>query len=332
MKIIIPMAGRGSRLRPHTLTTPKPLIKIAGKSIVKRLIEDISEVITEKITEIVYIIGDFGPEIEKDLHEIASEIGVKSHIYYQLKPLGTAHAIYCAKESLQGPIIVAFADTIFRANFKLQKDFECSIWTKKVADPTSFGVVVTNFKGEITDFKEKPEKFVSDKAIIGIYYFKESDKLNLDIEFLISNNIQKKGEFQLTDILSKMLKDGRKMSIENVDEWLDCGNPESCINTHNNILRNNKFKEDRKGFVIHNSKIIEPCYISNGVTIENSIIGPYVSIGKNSKIISSKINNSIIQDNTEIYEASFENSMIGNNVSYSGVGKTLNLGDFSNIK
>lgn len=122
------------------------------------------------------------------------------------------------------------------------------------------------------------------------------------------------------------------MSIENVDEWLDCGNPESCINTHNNILKNNKFKEDRKGFVIHNSKIIEPCYISNGVTIENSIIGPYVSIGKNSKIISSKINNSIIQDNTEIYEASFENSMIGNNVSYSGVGKTLNLGDFSNIK
>ena len=332
MKIIIPMAGRGSRLRPHTLTTPKPLIKIAGKSIVRRLIEDISKVVTEKITEIIYIIGNFGPKVEKALHEIASEIGVKSRIYYQLKPLGTAHAIYCARESLQGPIIVAFADTIFRANFKLQKDFECSIWTKKVIDPSSFGVVVTNAKGEITDFKEKPEKFVSDKAIIGIYYFKESDKLNSDIEFLISNNIHEKGEFQLTDILSKMLKDGKKMSIENVDEWLDCGNPESCINTHNKILRNNKLKEDRKGFVTHNSKIIEPCYISNGVTLENSIIGPYVSIGENSKIISSKINNSIIQDNTEIYEASFENSMIGNNVTYSGVGKTLNLGDFSNIK
>jgi glucose-1-phosphate thymidylyltransferase len=173
MRIIIPMAGMGKRMRPHTLTVPKPLIPIAGKPIVQRLVEDIVKVCGEPVEEVAFIIGDFGKEVEQKLIAIAEAEGAKGSIYYQDQPLGTAHAILCAQESMKGKTVVAFADTLFKADFKLDTEQEGIIWVQKVEDPKPFGVVKLDSNGSITDFVEKPEHFVSDLAIIGIYYFKE---------------------------------------------------------------------------------------------------------------------------------------------------------------
>lgn len=193
------MAGRGSRLRPHTLTIPKPLLPIAGKPIVQRLVEDITKVCGEPVDEIAFIIGDFGAEVEKNLVAVAESLGAKGSIYYQEEALGTAHAILCAKESLKGKVVVAFADTLFKADFKLDSDAEGIIWVNKIDDPRAFGVVKLNENNIITDFVEKPQEFVSDLAIIGIYYFKDGAYLKNELQYLIDNDIKEKGEYQLTN-------------------------------------------------------------------------------------------------------------------------------------
>jgi len=332
MKIIIPMAGMGKRMRPHTLTIPKPLIKIAGKHIVQRLVEDISLVCEEKVDEIAFVIGDFGKEVENELINIAKNVGSKATIYYQYEALGTAHAILCAKESLKGKVVVAFADTLFRAEFKLDAAQDGIIWVHKVKDPSSFGVVKTNEKNIITDFIEKPKEFISENAIIGIYYFKDGDYLCKQLQYLIDNNVQKGGEYQLTDALENMKKAGTKFTIGNVEEWLDCGNKNATVYTNQRILATNN-NEDlvSKSAIIINSIIIKPCFIGNNAKIENSVVGPYVSIGDYTSIDNSVISNSIIQNNTKLSCVNIDNSMIGNNVEYKGIMNDVSIGDYTTL-
>ena len=236
MKIIVPMAGRGSRLRPHTLTVPKPLIPIAGKPIVQRLVEDIVKVCDQKVEEIAFIIGDFGKETEDNLISIADKLGAKGSIYYQDVPLGTAHAILCAAPSLDGNLVVAFADTLFRADFTLDSDADGVIWTKRVENPSAFGVVKKDEQGFITDFIEKPAEFVSDEAIIGIYYFKDGTYLKNELQYLIDNDIKDKGEYQLTNALENMKNKGSKFTSGTVNEWMDCGNKNVTVETNGKIL------------------------------------------------------------------------------------------------
>ena len=193
MKIIVPMAGIGSRMRPHTLTTPKPLLPIAGKPIVQRLVEDIAAVCEEKITDIAFIIGDFGDKVKEDLKKVAADLGAVGHVHRQEEALGTAHAIMCAKEQLDGKVVVAFADTLFRANFKLDYERDGIIWVQKVEDPSAFGVVKLDDQGVITDFIEKPSEFVSDLAIIGIYFFKDGAYLRSELQYLLDNKIMDRG-------------------------------------------------------------------------------------------------------------------------------------------
>jgi glucose-1-phosphate thymidylyltransferase len=330
MKIIIPMAGMGKRMRPHTLTTPKPLLPIAGKSIVRRLVEDISKVCTEKVDEIAFIIGHFGKEAEDDLKKIASDIGAHGSIYYQEEALGTAHAILCAKEALHGKVIIAFADTLFRADFKLDDSQEGIIWVQKVEDPRPFGVVKVNDENIITDFKEKPEHFVSDLAIIGIYYFRDGVNLKNELQYLIDNNIKDKGEFQLTSALENMKNKGVKLIPGKVTEWLDCGNKDATVHTNQRILEYNK-KEDliSKTLISKNSVIIEPCFIGENVKLVNSIVGPYVSIGNDSVIENTLIENSIVQTNTKISFSNIHNSMFGNHVDFKNNQLELSIGDYS---
>ena len=335
MNIIIPMAGRGSRLRPHTLTTPKPLITFAGKSIVQRLVEDIVRVCNEEINEIAFIIGDFGKEVERNLINIANDLGAEGKIVYQDQPLGTAHAILCAKESLKGNVVVAFADTLFKADFKLEKNSDGIIWVNKIDDPSSFGVVKVNEEKIITDFVEKPEFFVSDLAIIGIYYFKSGENLNKELQYLIDNDIKDKGEYQLTNALENMKNKGLKFTTGEVKEWLDCGNKDATVHTCERVLGHNKNTEmiaDDSQMI--NSKIIEPCYIGSGTKIENSIIGPNVSIGNNTIILNSQIKESIIQNTSKIENAKLYKSMIGNNVFFDGhnIELEVSIGDFSEVK
>ena len=331
MKIIIPMAGKGSRLRPHTLTVPKPLIPIAGKPIVQRLVEDIAKVVNQKIDEVAFITGDFGSRVEQDLLAVAEKLGAKGSIYHQTEALGTAHAINCARESMQGPVIIAFADTLFRADFHLDTNSDGVIWVKKVDDPSAFGVVKLDDYGFITDFVEKPKEFVSDLAIIGIYYFNSAEKLMGEIDHIMSNDIKDGGEYQLTTALENLRKKGAKFSLGKVNDWMDCGNKTITVQTNGKILEYEKenLSEYPVSAQIENSLIIPPCFIGENVKIVNSIIGPRVSLGNNTIVKNSNIDNSLIQERTEIQSANLSNSMIGNSAKYIGTSINLSLGDFS---
>lgn len=333
MKVIIPMAGMGTRLRPHTLTVPKPLLVLAGKSIVHRLVESIAKVSEEKISEIAYVIGDFGSDVENQLIQIANNIGAKAKIYYQKQALGTAHAVYCAADSMDGNIIVAFADTLFYADFKIDKSANSIIWVKKVDNPQNYGVVTLDNDGFINGFIEKPQNFVSDLAIIGIYYFKHGEILRSEIENLINNKIIINGEYQLTTALENLRKNNFKFKTAEVKEWLDCGNKDLTVATHKRILEvENATTKLSTTVKIINSNIIQPCFIDENIIIENSIIGPFVSIGENSNISNSIIKNSIIQNSTNITQMLIHNSMIGNNTIIKGDIFELSIGDFNNFE
>ena len=337
MKIIVPMAGIGSRLRPHTLTIPKPLTVIAGKPIVQRLVEDIAGVVNQEIEEIAFIIGPaakgFPSDTEAKLLAIAEELGAKGSVYVQEEALGTAHAIYCAKDSLSGPCVVAFADTLFKADFTLDAEADGAIWVKQVEDPRAFGVVKMK-DGYITDFVEKPKEYVSDLAIIGIYYFKDGDKLSLEIKHLIDNDIRPSGEFQLTEVLETLKEQGAKFIPGKVDVWMDCGKKDPTVDTNKQVL--SFAKEDgihlvADDVVLENSEIIEPCYIGKNVVLKNSTVGPYVSLGENSIVDNSKISNSLIQTNVQIKNADLDNAMIGNHAKYNGNYTSVSIGDYTEL-
>ena len=331
MKIIIPMAGRGSRLRPHTLTIPKPLLPIAGKTIVERIVEDLANSMTEKIDELAFVIGDFGKEVEAHLLDIARQLGAKGHIFYQTQPLGTAHAILCAAECLKEHCLVAFADTLFQADFSIDLHEDGVIWVKKVDDPTSYGVVKTDGKDIITEFVEKSPVFVSDLAIVGIYYFRDGEALRRELQYLLDHDIKDKGEYQLTSALEHLKQKGTKFRAATIEEWLDCGNKQNIIDTNQRILSIKQGKENAISAEarIEDSVIIPPCFVGPGTTIRNSVVGPFVSIGNNSRIANSVINNSVIQNHTHVVEANLSGSMIGNHVEFKSAASNISLGDYS---
>ncbi len=334
MQIIIPMAGKGKRMRPHTLTTAKPLIPVAGKPIVQRLVEDITKVCGQKVEEIAFVIApDFGKEVEENLVKVAESQGAKGRIYYQTEALGTAHAIMCAKDAIKGKTVVAFADTLFKADFVMNTEEEGVIWVQKIEDPSQFGVVKLNAEGVITDFIEKPTEFVSDLAIIGIYYFKNGDYLKSELQYLLDNNIREKGEYQLTNALENMKQKGTKFKAGQVTEWLDCGNKNSTVYTNQRVLEFDKGNPQLKGKNIknNNSIILEPCYIGDEVELNNCIVGPHASIGSKSVISNSIVKNSILQKETKLHSAIIQNSMLGIAAEVKGRGADLSLSDYTQV-
>ena len=331
------MAGIGSRLRPHTLTIPKPLTVIAGKPIVQRLVEDITAVVDQKIDEIAFIIGPvskgFPADTKESLLKIAAELGTKGSVYIQEEALGTAHALYCAKDSLSGPCVVAYADTLFKADFKLDASADGAIWVKQVEDPSAFGVVKVE-DGFITDFIEKPKDFVSDLAIIGIYYFKDGDRVRKEVEYLVDNDLKENNEYQLTNVLETLKREGAKFIPGKVDAWMDCGKKDPTVDTNKKVLGfehnegNNLVSSD---VVLNNSEIIQPCFIGENVVLKNTKIGPYVSIGANSIVTDSTIKNSLIQSNVVIKNAGLELAMIGNHAKYNGNYTSVSIGDYTEL-
>jgi glucose-1-phosphate thymidylyltransferase len=335
MKIIVPMAGMGKRMRPHTLTVPKPLIPIAGKPIVQRLVEDIAKVCGEQVEEVAFIIGRFGAEVEKSLVKIAESVGAKGTIHYQDEPLGTAHAILCAQSALSGPVVVAFADTLFKADFTLDTSVPGTIWVQRVDDPKPFGVVKLNEEGQITDFVEKPQEFVSDLAIIGIYYFQDGEYLRQELQYLLDNNILDKGEYQLTNALENMKNKGTKFVPGRVTEWLDCGNKDATVFTNQRYLEylqergENLVAESAK---VTNSVLIPPVYVGEGVVITDSVVGPHVSLGNQSNVRGSVVSNSIVQQSATVLQANVTNSMIGNFATVTSTPNDLSLGDYNTLR
>ena len=325
------MAGMGKRMRPHTLTTPKPLIHLAGKPIVEHLIDEISQSVKEPIDEIAFIIGNFGEKTEQALKDAAAKINAKGSIYHQTEALGTAHAILCAAASLHGPVVVAFADTLFFSQGKLSLDKDSIIWTKKVNDPSAFGVVLADQFNRITGFVEKPKTPVSNQAIIGIYFFKDGENLKRELQFLIDNNIKKGDEYQLTDALQNMMEKGLKFYSEPVDEWLDCGNKEATVSTHTCVLRHIGHYVDPRA-IVEDSIIIPPCFIAADTRINQSVVGPFVSIESGSKIEHSVLSESIIQKKSEVENMVLTRSMIGNEAYINTKVTSVNLGDFSRLE
>src|SRR5690554_1248952 len=334
MNIIIPMAGMGKRLRPHTLTIPKPLIPVAGKPIVQHLVEDIAALIPDKLEEIVFVTGRFGKEVENHLLEVAKSLGAKGRIAYQDEALGTAHAIWCAKEALKGKTIVAFADTLFRADFKLDESKDGVLWVKQIEDPSAFGVVKLNNEGVIVDFVEKPQTFVSDLAMIGIYYFKKGEDLAKEIKYLMDNDVIKGGEYQLPDALRRMTENGNKFGPGKVDEWMDCGNPAATIDTNERVLEFDREKNIElvdPSAKINNSVIIPPCFIGKDVVLNDSVVGPHVSLGQGTKVNGSIIKNSIVQSNASIKNINLKDSMVGNHSNINKTPQDLSVGDYTTM-
>lgn len=339
MKIIVPMAGRGSRLRPHSLTVPKPLIPVAGQPIVHRLVKDIAKVLKQPIEEIAFVLGDpafFGDDVVTSLTQLAIDLGAKPSIYRQDQPLGTGHAIMSAKPSLSGPAVIAYADTLIRAEFDLDPGADSVIWTKRVDNPEAYGVVKLNANDEIIELVEKPETFVSDQAVIGIYYFKDVAVLKQKLQDVLDENIMHGGEYQINDGIKRMMAEGKIFKTGTVDEWMDCGNKKVTLETNAKML--GFLKADATEEMIHksvkleNTTIIEPCFIDENVSLKDSTIGPNVSIGNNTSIENSVVKNSLIQTQTVIKNATLDEAMIGNHVKYDGDFTKISIGDYTTME
>ncbi|WP_185882442.1 sugar phosphate nucleotidyltransferase [Blattabacterium cuenoti] len=339
MKIIIPIAGKGTRLRPQTITTPKPLFNIVGQTLLNRLIKCVLQIVDQYcINELIFIINYSDKnKIEHQIIYLTKNFGICIKFYYQHKPLGTADAIFQAYKSLTGPIIIAFSDTLFyhKKKYLIQNiDADNIIFTKKITNPYDFGIVKCDSSGYITNFVEKPTTKNYNIAIIGIYYFKNSSILKNELQYILNQKLNELNkEYQFTDVLENMKKKGISFVSQEVDKWMDFGNIKNTIFSNSAILdiESQKTKLIHKKSIIKNSIIISPCYIENNVFIENSIIGAYTSIGKFTTIKNSCIKQSIIQNYTILQHINIHHSIIGNHVFFSEISKTVNLGDYSTI-
>ena len=331
------MAGRGSRLRPHSITIPKPMLPVAGSPIVSQLVNEIARVVDQPIQEVAYILGDpafFGPSIVEELTQVAQDLGAKATIYRQLEPLGTGHAVMCAADSLSGPLIVAYADTLIRTDLSLDPTADGMIWVKKVENPTAYGVVKMNEDNHITALVEKPQEFVSDLAVIGIYYFKEGQTIKAELKKNMTQARAQGEEFLLNEGILAMMGKGAVFTPGAVKEWMDCGNPKITLQTNTkmlDILMDEGNKLIAEDVITENSQIIPPCYIGPGVVLKNSKVGPHTAIGEGTKIENSVINKSLVQKHSLIQNAQLEGAMIGNHVKYDGTFKFVSIGDYSEL-
>lgn len=322
------MAGKGTRLRPHSHTTPKPLLPVAGTTIIERIVETFSRTVNRQIDEIAFILGDFGSQVEADLTEMSRRHGAKASFYKQDVAHGTAHAVFCAEEKLEGEIIIVFADTLFDTHSGVNvDDADAVIWLKEVEDPSRFGVAVQQ-DGRITGFVEKPSEFISNLAIIGVYYFRDGAALREKIRFQLDNNLRGHGnEFQLTDAIDALLKEGNVFRSATVDEWLDCGTIDAWLDTSAAICQKENKSVDTSNFP--NTTVVEPVYIGPGASIQNSTIGPNATIGSGVKISGSAIRNSIILDNAIVLDSELDRATIGFQAKVKNLRGAAHIGDDS---
>jgi glucose-1-phosphate thymidylyltransferase len=322
MRAIIPVAGFGSRLRPHTFTLPKVLLNVAGKPIIGHILDKIIE---DGFTEATIIVGHLGDKIRD---YIQSQYSIKVDFVEQAEAKGLAHAIYLARESFSSePLLIILGDTIFDVDLKpVINGNHSAIGVKEVVDPRRFGVVELQ-DGLAINLIEKPENPKSNLAIVGLYWIKNPTLLEQCIDDLFKKDKKTRGEYQLTDALQLMLQRGEKIKTFNVEGWFDCGKPETLLATNRHLLGKipNKIKLD--GVVI-----IPPVFISEKAKVTNSIIGPFATISDGAVIDDSIIRNSIVGEDAEVHQALLDNSLVGNNAIINGKFKRINIGDSSEIE
>ncbi len=323
MKVIIPTAGLGTRLRPHTYSKPKPLVSVAGKPVLGHILDTLSQI---PIDELIFITGYLGNQIEAYVRD---HYVFPTRFIEQTELKGQAHAISLARDVVSGPTLILYVDTIFEADLSRlnQTDADGVIYVKEVADPRRFGVTFIE-NGYITRLIEKPDSDISNLAMIGLYYVRDSQRLMRAIDTMMARNIQTKGEFYLTDALQLMLDDGARFVAETVDVWEDCGKPETVLQTNRYLLDHGR---SRNG-PVEGSIVIPPVYIDESAEVVNSIVGPYVSIAAGAMVRNSIVRHSIINQDALIQSATLQNSLVGDNAMVLGDFRELNVGDSSEIR
>lgn len=327
MKVIIPVAGVGTRLRPHTHSQPKALLLVAGKSIIEHILD---EVIKLKPSEIIFVTGYLGEKIEGF---VTKRYSFPARFVRQEKQLGIAHALWQAREYIDSePVLIILGDTIFTFDYSIINNMEySSIGCKEVEDPRRFGVIELDEKGFISGLVEKPENPKTKLAIAGIYYIKHTQMLYECISELFEKEITTKGEFQLTDALSLLLSRGEKMRTFVIDGWYDCGKPDALLYTNRVLLE--RFKGKGSHTEIYPGSILRPpVWIDPTAIIEKSIVGPYVTIGQEAKISEAIISDSIVAAGAVVEKVMLKESLVGEDASVTGSYQSLSVGDHSEIK
>jgi len=329
MKAVIPVAGVGTRLRPHTYTQPKVLLNVAGKPILGHIIDKLVE---NSIKDILLIVGHLGEMIKNYVE--SSYPDVRFEFIEQKEPLGLGHAIYLAGEAFkdEDEILIILGDTIFDFDIsKFLKSKFTTIGVKAVEDPRRFGVVILDGDKFASRLIEKPSEPESNLAIVGIYLIKNPKLLKEALDEVVKGEIKTKGEYQLTDALQLMVNKGEKITVFEIDGWYDCGKPETLLETNKFLLQKNNAGLIKFG-KFENVLLIPPVYISPTSKIENSIIGPYTTVSDDVEISSSIIRNSIIGDGAKIQNALLDSSIVGSGVVLRGDYKRVNIGDSSEIE
>jgi len=322
MKVVIPVAGIGTRLRPHTHTAPKGLLQVADKPMLGHILDGLKRI---KFDEIIFIIGFLG---EKIIEYVKRDYDFKARFVYQeeLKGLGFALHLASSKFKKDEPLLIILGDTIIETDLSpVLKKKEDAIGTKWVENPRRFGIVEIE-KGYAKRLVEKPEKPTSHHAIVGIYYIKSTALFKECLKKVVTEGIKTRGEYQLTDALQLMIDKGTGFSVFNVEGWYDCGKVETLLETNRHLL--SKFKKAKK---IAGSVLIPPLFVSKKAKIFNSVIGPYVSVADNAVVRNTIIRNSIINQGAEVNFCLLDSSLIGVSASVHGTFHRLNVGDSSEV-
>lgn len=335
-KIFIPMAGWGTRMRPHTWSKPKPLVSVAGKTSLEHLLDMFKSVPDPDNVEFVFIVGPYLGELQVPPFVRENYPGMKAHFVVQNEMKGQSHALWLAREFLHGPAIVCFSDTLLETDFSFLDREEADVvaWVMPMPDPRRFGVAILNGQGLITRFIEKPQSMENNLVVVGCYYFKNAEKLLTAIEKQMELDITLKGEFFLTDTVTLMIEDGAKVRAQNSDNWLDTGTIDATLETNKTLLDAGKANKT-KNETIDGVEIIAPSFVHPSAEITNSVIGPYSSVGANCKISNSKIEETILEADCEIEDAVLCRSLVGMQAKVRGKGDghviQLNVGDNSDI-
>ncbi len=322
MRAIIPVAGVGSRLRPHTYTVPKVLLNVAGKPIIGHIMD---KVIENGVDEATIVLGYLGEMIKE---YILSHYSIKVDFVDQEERLGLGHAIYLSRHTFsRSPILIILGDTIFDVNLReMMKSEHSVLGVKKVDDPRRFGVAETS-DGFITKLVEKPEHPKSNLAVVGLYYMTQPQTLVECLKEMIKTNVRTKGEYQLTDALQMLIDRGEKMRTFDVQGWYDCGKPETLLTTNQKLLAHAPRPKEHESVVIQ-----PPVFISPKATVRNSVIGPNATIAEGAEVQNSVIRNSIVSEGARVSEALLEDSIVGNNALVKGNYKRINIGDSSELE
>lgn len=325
MKVIIPLAGKGTRLRPHTHVTPKPMLRVAGKPVMEYVLDDVKRL--QNVEQIVYITGHLREKVEAFARSCTD---IPSVFIEQKVQDGTAGAVALAREYVDQPVLIIFVDTIFDTDLSIieASDADGIIWTKEVEDYQRFGVVVTNDAGFMTKIVEKPKTPISKRANIGLYYIKNWKLLYEGIAAVLKQ-APNKGEWYLTDAFQYMIDHGAKIRVVDVEGWYDAGKIDTIIATNRAMLERGRARAPQS---VENSTIINPVYIEAGVTIRNSIVGPNVSIGEGTSIDGSTLSDTIVETNTIIRTSTLTHSLVGHNTVVEGVSGEVTIGDHSEVR